>query len=236
MNCIITGASRGIGAALARELARKNVSRILIASRNESSLNSLKNSLNEQYPDTDVLVLPVDLSSDKDTGRLVVFAAEHMDRLDLLINNAGAMVKKPFDQSLSVDIESVFRVNYFAPSLLISRLMPLLLRSERAHVVNIGSMGGMQGTKKFPGLAHYSASKAALAVLTECLAEEYKSTSIHFNCLALGAAQTEMLSEAFPGYRAPVSAKEMADFIADFALQGARLFNGKILPVALSTP
>jgi hypothetical protein len=56
------------------------------------------------------------------------------------------------------------------------------------------------------------------------------------NCLCLGAAQTEMLEAAFPGYQAPVSAAEMAEFIGDFALNGSRWMNGKILPVSLSTP
>jgi len=105
-----------------------------------------------------------------------------------------------------------------------------------SHILNIGSMGGYMGSIKFPGLAYYSASKAALANLTECLAEELKDTGIRINCLALGSAQTEMLAEAFPGYQSPVSASQMATFITDFAINGSKLFNGKVLPVSVATP
>jgi NAD(P)-dependent dehydrogenase (short-subunit alcohol dehydrogenase family) len=97
-------------------------------------------------------------------------------------------------------------------------------------------MGGFQGTVKFAGLTAYSTSKAALCSFTELFAEEYKESTIKMNCLCLGAAQTEMLEEAFPGYQAPVSAEKMAEFIADFALKGHQWMNGKIIPVSLSTP
>jgi NAD(P)-dependent dehydrogenase (short-subunit alcohol dehydrogenase family) len=97
-------------------------------------------------------------------------------------------------------------------------------------------MGGVQGSAKFAGLSAYSSSKAALCTLTECLAEELKLENISVNCLALGAVQTEMLSKAFPGYRAPLSASEMAEFIVQFARSGHYYFNGKILPVSSTTP
>ena len=97
-------------------------------------------------------------------------------------------------------------------------------------------MGGFQGSSKFPGLSAYSASKAALGNLTECLAEEFKEMGIAVNALALGAVKTEMLEEAFPGYVPPVNAQEMAGFMANFATSGHHFFNGKILPVSVSTP
>jgi NAD(P)-dependent dehydrogenase (short-subunit alcohol dehydrogenase family) len=97
-------------------------------------------------------------------------------------------------------------------------------------------MGGFQGSVKFSGLAWYSASKAGLVGLTETLAEEYKATTVCFNCLALGAVQTEMLTEAFPEYRALVKPEGMAKYIAEFVLSGHYFFNGKTLPVALGNP
>ena len=97
-------------------------------------------------------------------------------------------------------------------------------------------MGGFQGSAKFAGLSAYSSSKAAVVGLTECLAEELKDKDIFVNCLAIGAVQTEMLSEAFPGYEAPVSPKQMAEYIFDFAIKGSQFYNGKILPVSSSTP
>jgi NAD(P)-dependent dehydrogenase (short-subunit alcohol dehydrogenase family) len=97
-------------------------------------------------------------------------------------------------------------------------------------------MGGVQGSAKFPGLAAYSSSKGALITLTELLAEEFKQTGPSFNVLALGAVQTEMLEEAFPGYKAPLTATQMAQYIIDFSLTGNTFYNGKVLEVSSSTP
>jgi len=97
-------------------------------------------------------------------------------------------------------------------------------------------MGGIQGSMKFPGLAAYSSAKGAVITLSELLAEEYKEQQIAFNVLALGAVDTEMLQEAFPGFQAPVSAKEMASYIGNFALTGNKFYNGKVLQVSSTTP
>jgi NAD(P)-dependent dehydrogenase (short-subunit alcohol dehydrogenase family) len=97
-------------------------------------------------------------------------------------------------------------------------------------------MGGVQGSLKFPGLSAYSSSKGAVITMTELWAEEFKETGPLFNVLALGAVQTEMLEEAFPGYQAPTTALEMATYIKDFSLTGNKLYNGKLLQVSSSTP
>jgi NAD(P)-dependent dehydrogenase (short-subunit alcohol dehydrogenase family) len=124
--------------------------------------------------------------------------------------------------------------NFFGTASLIRALVPMM--PEGSHIVNISSMGGFQSSSKYKGLSYYSASKAALACLTECLANEFKEYGIIINCLALGAVQTEMLDEAFPGYKAPVNAVEMAEYISGFVLTGNKFFNGKILPVAIGNP
>ena len=159
-----------------------------------------------------------------------------MNGLDIVINNAGFLVNKPFVEQSEEDWQMQFDVNVFSPAKLIRFLYPWLLLSGNAHIVNITSMGGFQGSSKFPGLSAYSASKAALGTLTECLAVEFSGKGISVNALALGAVQTEMLSQAFPGYEAPISAHKMADFIANFALNGHQYFNGKQIPVAFTTP
>jgi NAD(P)-dependent dehydrogenase (short-subunit alcohol dehydrogenase family) len=97
-------------------------------------------------------------------------------------------------------------------------------------------MGGFQGSMKFSGLTAYSTSKAALCSFTELFAEEYKNTHIKMNCLCLGAVQTEMLEEAFPGYQAPINPAEMAKFIVNFAEINGDFMNGKVIPVSLSNP
>jgi NAD(P)-dependent dehydrogenase (short-subunit alcohol dehydrogenase family) len=107
---------------------------------------------------------------------------------------------------------------------------------KTGHVVTISSMGGVQGSMKFAGLSAYSSSKGAVITLTELWAEEFKETGPSFNVLALGAVQTEMLAEAFPGYVAPVTAIEMATYIQEFALHGHKMYNGKLLQVSNSTP
>ena len=159
-----------------------------------------------------------------------------MGQLDGLVNNAGLLINKPFLETMDSDWMTQFQVNVFGPAQLSRHLFPHLKKSNSAHIVNIGSMGGYQGSSKFPGLSAYSSSKAALATLTECLAEEWKGEGIHVNCLALGAVGTEMLQEAFPGYEPPLGAKAMAAYIGDFVLHQQTFYNGKILPVSISTP
>ena len=155
--------------------------------------------------------------------------------IDILINNAGLLIKLPFEQLSHHDIARTYQVNVIGVMETVQSAIPYL-NTLGSHIVNISSMGGFQGSAKFPGLAAYSTSKAALCSFTELFVEEYKDTSIKMNCLCLGAAQTEMLEAAFPGYQAPLNADEMAEFIADFACNGNRWINGKILPVSLSTP
>jgi NAD(P)-dependent dehydrogenase (short-subunit alcohol dehydrogenase family) len=159
-----------------------------------------------------------------------------MNGVDIVINNAGFLVNKPFVEQSEEDWQKQFDVNVFSPAKLIRFLYPWLLLSGNAHIVNITSMGGFQGSSKFPGLSAYSASKAALGTLTECLAVEFSGKGISVNALALGAVQTEMLSQAFPGYEAPINAHKMAEFITNFSLNGHQYFNGKQIPVAFTTP
>jgi short-subunit dehydrogenase len=205
--------------------------------RNHTLLNQLKKECNKQGLNGNVIPLPFDLENPnnvKEHLKKEVF--KHIQSVDILINNAGYLVNKPFGKLTIQEMETSFHVNIISPAVLIQELIPLLKKSDNAHVVNISSMAGFQGSSKFPGLAVYSSSKAAIASLTECLAEEYKDHNITFNALALGAVNTEMLAEAFPDLKAPLNANEMAVFIQDFATNGHRYFNGKILPVNLSTP
>lgn len=229
MNIIVTGASRGIGFRLVEEFI-KSGHNVIAVSRNTGPLSDLASNL-----DTKTLsVLGIDLEGPEAPDELKQYVAVHFNQIDILVNNAGLLINKPFLSLESDDFDRMFNLNVKAPFNIVRALAEYFAPS--AHIVNIGSMGGFQGSAKFPGLSLYSASKGALAILTECLAEELKPAGIKLNCLALGAAQTEMLSEAFPGYQAPVTAGEMASFIAWFALNGHNFFNGKILPVSVSTP
>lgn len=235
MKIIVTGASRGIGYELVRLLAQDSKHQILAVSRNHERLEKLRQDC--KGDPGKLLVQPFDLEMLEDIStRFLPAVQEHFDSLDILVNNAGLLVNKPFEQLNLEDLKRSLAVNYLAPVVLIQGLLPLLLKAQKPHVINISSMGGVQGSIKFPGLCSYSSSKAALGVMTECLAAEFKESRIRFNTLALGSVQTEMLEEAFPGYKAPLNPVEMAAFIKDFAENGGTYFNGKILPVSLSTP
>jgi len=235
MNVVITGASQGIGYATAIELAQTGSNTILGIARNGQRLEKLKSEVQKINPATTVVPVVYDLTKlcrgSEDIGSIV---RKHMAKVDILINNAGLLYAKPLTELSHEQISNMVEVNYLAPLLLIKQLIPFM--DSGSHVVNISSMGGFQGSVKFPGLSVYASSKAALASATENLAEEYKSTGIAFNCLALGATDTEMLRNAFPGYKAPLTAPEMAGFIAYFATHGHKFFNGKIIPVSVSTP
>ena len=165
-----------------------------------------------------------------------VVLENHKFHFDIIINNAGYLLNKPFADHSNTEIENIYKVNVFSPITIMQKTFPLLDSQKKCHVVNIGSMGGVQGSVKFPGLSIYSSSKAALANITECLAEEYKDKNIYINCLALGSVQTKMLEEAFPGYVAQVSAIEMAKYIYNFSIQDPMYMNGKILPLSIATP
>ncbi len=228
---IITGASSGIGKATALKLSKDSNNRLVLISRNKAKLNNLLFEINDKQ--NRITAIPFDLISG-DYNKLSLQIKEIAGTVDVLINNAGALVNKPFSEIKHDDFDLVVNTNFKGPFFLIQQLLPLL--NSGAHIVNISSMGGYQGSVKFPGLSAYSSSKGALATLTECLALEFKQKGVSVNCLALGSVQTDMLSEAFPGYLAPLTSESMADYIADFALNGHKWMNGKILPISLSTP
>ncbi len=236
MNILITGASQGIGREVVKNLAQ-NGHHIFALSRNEKKLESLILECRSLNKNSQVESIAFDLTNLGTKKPEFINQLESMiPSLNILINNAGFLSPQSFQKTSYETLAKTVEVNFTAPYLLIQQLLPLLKLSKNGHIVNIGSMGGINGSAKFPGLSAYSASKGALAILTESLAEELKEENISCNYLALGAVQTEMLEKAFPGYKAPISAKKMAEFIVDFALNGQQYFNGKVIPVSLSTP
>ncbi|MDY0906732.1 SDR family oxidoreductase [Pedobacter sp. CFBP9032] len=233
MNIIITGASSGIGFETALEFSLQKENKIVAIARSAEKLRKLLEIARGINPDCTLFPVEFDIVND-DYAALIPFLKERLGHVDILINNAGSLINKPFIETTEVDLGEMLQSNVISHFRMIQNVLPLL--QSGSHVVNIGSMGGFQGSVKFPGLSAYSASKAALHTLTECLAFELAETGIKVNCLALGSAQTEMLETAFPGYQSPVMAFEMGKYVADFAKTGSKFFNGKILPVAVSTP
>lgn len=224
---VVVGASRGIGRAIVDHFAKNENNTILALSRNAEKMKSAFHTL------PNVSCHTFDLENDVYQQAQNLFRT--VEQIDILINNAGKLVNKPFTDLTHEDISSCYQVNVIGVMETVQAIVPKMLVNG-GHIVNISSMGGFQGSVKFAGLSAYSTSKAAVCSFTELFAEEYKDSKIKMNCLTLGAAQTEMLEEAFPGYEAPVSAEKMAEFIVDFALRGNEWINGKIIPVSLSTP
>ncbi|MEZ4792622.1 MAG: SDR family oxidoreductase [Gelidibacter sp.] len=222
---IITGTSRGIGYEMVKLFAKQG-HHVLALSRNELPVKLLKLK--------NVTAFPFDLGDAEAYKKVNAFIESEWDHVDILINNAGKLLNKTFSETTCSDFEEVYKTNVFGVAELTRIVLPYLQKGS--HVLSISSMGGVQGSVKFPGLAAYSSSKSAIITLMELLAEEYQETGISFNTLALGAVQTEMLEEAFPGYKATTSAMEMATYIMDFALNGNKFYNGKLLQVSNSTP
>lgn len=223
-NIIITGTSRGIGYELALQFAHAG-HRVLALSRKIPQM---------LIENPNISCLSVDLSEETEIKKVERFLSESWTSVDILIHNAGSLVFKPFAETTQTDFETIYKVNVFGVANLTRLCLTYLQKGS--HVVTISSIGGIQGSLKFAGLAAYSSSKGALITLSELLAEEYKEQGISFNVLALGAVQTEMLEEAFPGYQAPISASEMANYIFDFALTGNKFYNGKVLQVSSTNP
>lgn len=223
-NIIITGTSRGIGYELALQFANEGHQVLAISRKTPKELIEHQN----------ITCLSIDISNPEELLQVEKFITETWKKVNILIHNAGSLLHKKFTQITSEEFQNIYKVNVFAVAELTKICIPFM--EKGTHVVTISSMGGIQGSMKFAGLAAYSSSKGAVITLSELLAEEYKEQGIAFNVLALGAVNTEMLQEAFPGYEAPLSAKEMADYIFNFALTGNKYYNGKVLQVSSSTP
>lgn len=223
-NIIITGTSRGIGNELALKFANEGHNVLAISRKVALELAKHQN----------VTCLSVDLANEAELQHISNFLSATWKQVDIVIHNAGAIMLKPFAETSVEDFKKIYEVNVFGIVSLTQIALPYL--KAGSHVVTISSMGGIQGSMKFAGLSAYSSSKGAVITLAELLSEEYKERGISFNVLALGSVQTEMLEEAFPGYQAPLSASEMANYIMDFSLNGNKFFNGKVLQVSSSTP
>jgi 3-oxoacyl-[acyl-carrier protein] reductase len=220
---VITGAGKGIGRATAILAARKGY-KVIGLSRNINEIKGIKN----------LYSYSIDITEAESLKRITDTIKSKFSKIDILINNAGVLLNLPFTESSIEKFKKIYEVNVFGLAEITRLILPFI--NNDGHVINISSMGGVQGSSKFSGLSAYSSSKGAVITLTELLSEEYKNTGPSFNVLALGAVQTEMLELAFPGYKAPVSSKEFAEYLLNFALNGHKFYNGKILPISSSNP
>ena len=169
---LITGASNGIGFEIAK-LASSLGHSVIAISRDITNLKPF------DYIDS----YSVDITKDDVIESFIKKLIQKKVRLDIVINNAGLLVNMPFEETSIETFKKVYDVNVFGVISLIRMCLPII--NKKGHVLNISSMGGVQGSSKFPGLSAYSSSKGALITLTELLAEEYNKTFPSFNLLAL---------------------------------------------------
>ena len=218
-NAVITGTSSGLGFELVKKFITENYN-IISLSRSPCSI---KSNLVKHFN--------FDITNSKSISELQKLIQSKYKTIDILINNAGMLINKPFVELSKEEFISVYDVNFFGVIELIREILPFL--NSKSQIINISSIGGINGTSKFKGLSAYSSSKGALNILTEVLAEEFKENGPVINSLCLGSVQTKMLEKAFPGYKAQVQPNEMANFIYDFSQSGGKVFNGKVIPVSL---
>lgn len=249
MNIVVTGASNGIGFQVALQLSADKRNTVFAVSRSSERLDTLKEEACHLQAEARLIPLVGDISKKEDVERWKDEIMNECTHIDFLVNNAGTLINRPFVSLTNSEWQEVYATNVFGTVNIIRMLLPLLERAPEksenaidggknicAHIVNISSMGGVQGSVKFKGLSAYCSSKAAVINLTECLAEEFRDLGIAVNCLALGSVQTEMFSTAFPDFQAATTPEAMAKFVAEFTQTGYRYFNGKIVPVSSSTP
>ena len=215
---LVTGASRGIGRETALALAADGHA-VYATSRTPFQLEGCQTFV---------------LDHCKADSRAALALRLEGVALDGVVLNAGALVNKPFAELTEADFNYMGAANWSGHALLVQNLLSRY--APGGHTVFISSMGGYQGASKFPGLLAYATSKMAMAGLAESLQAELGSDGLVFNALCLGAVQTEMLAEAFPGYTAPVTSKTMGSAIARFVVHGHETQAGQVIPLAKSNP
>ncbi len=219
---LVTGTSSGIGHQICIQAAKMNF-HVISVSRNIEPLKDIGG----------IESFAIDITNKDSVDEFIANLKSKKIKIDILINNAGYLVSELFGDTTYDSFKKTFDVNVFGLAEITRSLIPII--NSDGHVINISSIGGVNGSKKFPGLSAYSSSKAAVIALTEVLAEEYQNGP-SFNVLALGAVQTKMLKEAFPDFNADTKPEEMAKYILDFAINGNKLFNGKLISVSNSNP
>lgn len=225
-NIVISGVSSGIGKEmLSKLLANDSIEKVFALTSNSK--------FSSEFNHPKVVAIQLDYANLDFQEALTSEIGE--TPIHGVILNAGYLEKVEQGSISTEQIVKSFQVNTYAPIMIVQALLNNI-EAGKAHIVAVGSMGGYQGASKFPGLSIYSASKSALSTYIECLAQELFSKGVRANTLALGAVDTKMLHTAFPGFKAPVTPEQMADYILDFLFKGGDYITGKVIPVSLVNP
>lgn len=230
---LITGAGRGIGAATAKLLAAQGA-KVVLTSRTKRELDEVAQQINAQYGEKTALAHCADVSDETAVKHLFVQAKAAYGRVDILINNAGAIVVEDFINFDAHAWDQVMNINVRGSFLCAREFFREIKNSGRTMgcIVNLSSLGGIRGTEKFKGMSAYVVAKHAVVGLTESLAVEGRPLGIRVNCVAPGAVDTLMLKQAAPFLKTKTTADDVARtilFLCDDA-QAAAL-NGAIVEI-----
>lgn len=190
---IVTGASRGIGKAIAIEMAREGAR--IIVNYNNSKEGALEVIKEIQYIKGTSIAVRADITKRNEVRKMIDIAVENFGGIHILVNNAGILQQKPFESITDNEWDRMFEVNMKGAFICTQECIPYMLKNNFGRIINISSIGGQWGGNL---AVHYSATKAGIISLTRSLARIYSKDGINTNCIAPGLVLTEM------------SAKEMA--------------------------
>jgi NAD(P)-dependent dehydrogenase (short-subunit alcohol dehydrogenase family) len=197
-NWFITGCSTGLGRALA-ECALRKGDRVAITARNVAAIEEL----GARFPTTGI-VLPLDVTNSASIDHAVSEAIKRLGDIDVLINNAAYGVNGPLEETTADQYRQLFDTNYFGPVEVMRRVLPNMRARRHGHVINISSLAAIAGAAE---TGHYAASKAALAMASEVLAEEVRPLGLKVTIIELGTYPTsgvgnmQWVDSSIPDYR-----------------------------------
>lgn len=216
---VITGASRGIGTGIARAFASEHT-KLLLCGRNKKRLEQVAKLLNLSAGN--VATVSCDITKSSGMKKIVEKAFKKFGRVDIFINNAGVGITKLFVRTTEREFDTLFNTNVKAIFHCFQHLLPRLHNQGYGQIINISSMAGKQGV---PGLAIYSASKAAMNVLSEAVAGEVRNDNIKISVLSPASVDTSFMSNLSSRSKSPSRAKqrlaieEVADAVLFMAKQ-----------------
>lgn len=225
---IVTGASRGIGRAVAIELAARGA-RVALAARDEQRLQA--NVAEIEARGGRALAVPMDVGDEPSVAALFERTAEALGPINVLVNSAGAVANRPFAEMDSATWDHVLAVNLRGTFLCCRAAFRAMIPQGGGAIVNLSSLSGVRGVEKFPGLSAYNTSKFGVAGLSEILAVEGRPHHIRVIAVSPGAVDTEMLRAAAPHLKADMTPEELARIIAFLVGPDARPLSGTNLEI-----